>query len=425
MLLDLFYAIAGILLIPYFLYRRFVKGKRGAGLGRKLGQVAQRDPKTPRIWIHAVSVGEAAAAETLVKAFRQAMPQADIVVSTTTVTGQEIAAKKYGAQNVFFYPLDFSFAVRRALDRLRPNVLLLMELEVWPNMTAECERRGIPIVVSNGRITERAAARYRRFWFLVAGSFRRVQRWLVQSDEYAARLKTLGVDAARVEIAGNIKYDAIDTTLSPDEKVVLRAKYGLPADAPVLVGGSTHPSEEPDLLHAVKFLRKGGNANLRLVLVPRHPERAGDVAKEINATGFTCLRLSVALKDGTWPMLTPDTVLLVDVVGVLKEIYKLADAAFVGGSLIPHGGQNIMEPCGLGVPTLHGPHMHNFNDAMEILRGCNGAMEVSRDSLSAELRAVFSDLPAARKMAARARNAFLERQGATGRTVEYVKTLMR
>jgi len=430
MLLDLLYGLAGLLLVPYFLYRRFIKRKQSAGLSRKLGRAPFRENKPAggkRVWIHAVSVGEAAAAETLIKALRAEIPGIDILVSTTTVTGQDVAAKKYGAENVFYYPLDFSFAVKRALDAVKPDALVLMELEVWPNMTAVCAKRGIPVIVVNGRVTERAAARYKRFWFLVGNAFKRVKHWLAQSEEYAARLRELGVDPDRIEIAGNIKYDAIDTVLQPGEREQLRAKLGLSVDAPVLVGGSTHPSEEADLLKACKDLRRW-LPELRLILVPRHPERTPDVEKEIVQAGFTPVRLS-ALRSGAAPALPSGdeagrTVLLVDVVGELKGMYKLADAAFIGGSLIPHGGQNIMEPCGLGVPALHGPHMHNFNDAMEILRGCSGSIEVSRDSLGVELGNVFRDLGAYRRMAARAREAFLQRQGATRRTVEYLKGLL-
>jgi len=427
MLLDLLYGLAGLLLVPYFLYRRFIKRKQSAGLGRKLGLAPLREMGRKRVWIHAVSVGEAAAAETLIKTLRAEIPGIDTVVSTTTVTGQDVAAKKYGAENVFYYPLDFSFAVKRALNAVQPSVLVLMELEVWPNMTAVCVKRGIPVIVVNGRVTERAAARYKRFWFLVGPSFKRVKHWLAQTEEYATRLRELGVDEGRIEIAGNIKYDAIDTALQAGERELLRAKLGLSIDAPVLLGGSTHPTEEAELLKACKDLRRW-MPGLRLILVPRHPERTPDVEKEIVQAGFTPVRLS-SLRAGVAPPL-PDgndagrTVLLVDVVGELKGMYKLADAAFIGGSLIPHGGQNIMEPCGLGVPTLHGPHMHNFNDAMEILRGCNGSIEVSRETLGVELGNVFRDLGAYRRMAGRAREAFLQRQGATARTVGYLKGLL-
>jgi len=447
MLLDLLYLTAAILLTPYFIYRRLVKRKESAPWSARMGRVAER-PAAARVWIHAVSVGEAAAAETLVKALRQRMPELDIVVSTTTVTGQAVAAKRYGAEKVFHYPLDFSWAVKRALDRVKPTVLVLMELEVWPNMTAEAARRGIPVVVVNGRVTERAARRYKRFWFLVGPAFKRVRRWLAQSDEYAARLKNLGVAAETIEVAGNMKYDAIDVALpSPDAKQKLRAGLSIPADARVLVGGSTHPTEETALLAAYTQLRSGSCPDLRLILVPRHPERSGDVEREVTAAGFSCLRLSAlrsrkpeirnpksemtasetlrndAIANRQSPIVNPP-VLLVDTVGELKGMYQAADVAFVGGSLIPHGGQSPMEPCGLGVPVLHGPHMHNFNDAMEVLRACDGSVQVTRENLAAELERLLANHAAAQAMAARAREAFLKKQGATAKAAEYVATVL-
>jgi 3-deoxy-D-manno-octulosonic-acid transferase len=425
MLLDLLYLAAAVVLTPYFLYRRLIRRKGSGPLRERLGFIPDRPAGVKRVWIHAVSVGEAAAAETLVKALKQQDPALDIVISTTTTTGQAVAAKRYGADKVFYYPMDFTCAVKRALDRVKPTVLVLMELEVWPNMTAEAVKRGIPVVVVNGRVSERAGRRYSRFWFLVGPSFRRVTRWLVQSDEYAARLKELGVAPETIEIAGNIKYDAVDVTLKPEERPALRGKLGLPADAPVLVGGSTHPTEEAVLLDACKQLQGGAAPNLRLILVPRHPERAGDVEREIVAAGFSCVRLTALrsqseIRDPK----SESAVLLVDTVGELKGMFKLADVAFVGGSLIPHGGQNIMEPCGLGIPVVHGPHMHNFNDAMEILRACNGAVQVTRETLAAELARLLADPAAARTMAARARDAFLQRQGATARTVGYLRKFL-
>ena len=413
---DLLYLLAAVLLTPYFIWRRLVKRKRSAPWHSKLGYVTERAAGVPRVWIHAVSVGEAAAAETLVKVLRQSRPGLEVVVSTTTTTGQEVALKRYGQDLVFYYPLDLSWAVRRALERVKPALLVLMESEVWPNMSAEAARRGIPVVVVNGRVTERAARRYKRFWFLVGPSFRRVQRWLVQSEEYAARLRGLGVDAQRIEVAGNLKYDAIDTTLDPDARADLRAKLGIAPDALVLVGGSTHPSEETELLSAYKQLREGPCPALRLILVPRHPERTPAVEAEVIAAGFPCQRLSALGTSGTQSA----SVLLVDTVGELKGMYQAADVAFVGGSLIPHGGQNVMEPCGLGVPVVHGPHMHNFNEAMEVLRSCNGSVEVARGGLAAALERLCRDQAGAQAMAGRAREAFLSRQGAARRAVEYL-----
>ncbi|HEY3320919.1 MAG TPA: 3-deoxy-D-manno-octulosonic acid transferase [Planctomycetota bacterium] len=430
MLLDLLYLLAGLLLTPYFAYRRWVKGKLSAPLSQRLGLVPERESGKPRIWIHAVSVGEAAAAETLIKALHERQPEFDVVVSTTTVTGQEVARKRYGADKVFHYPLDLSWVVRRALDRVRPTALVLMELEVWPNMTAQAALRGLPIIVVNGRISERAFRRYKRFWFLVGPSFRRVTRWLVQSDEYAARLKELGVSDDRIEISGNIKYDAIDVRLpSPEERQSAREKLGLSSDAPVLIGGSTHPTEEAALLDCFKQLRATTVPSLQLVLVPRHPERAAAVEQEISAAGFARVRFSslqsAAKSQEPRAKSQEPSVLLVDTVGVLKDAYKAADVAFVGGSLIPHGGQNPMEPCGLGVPIVHGRHMHNFADAMAILRSCDGSVEVSKESLTKEIEKLLLRSESAKAMAGRARNGFLARQGATARAAECLGDMLR
>ncbi len=419
-LFDLLYLGLAALLLPYFIYRRF-KGKKSAPWSTKMGRVPERKSGVRRIWIHAVSVGEATAAEPLVKALKATLPDADIVVSTTTVTGHAVAEKRYGAENVVFYPHDFSWTVRRFLDRIKPSIVVLMELEVWPNMTAEAVARDIPVLVVNGRITERSAKRYKLGWRLVSGAFLRATRWLVQTDEYAARLKNLGVDPARIEVAGNIKYDAVDTAPpDPAQRIALRHELGIDENAPVLIGGSTHPSEEAALLGAYKKLRAGTCPSLRLILVPRHPERFDGVEAEINAAGETCVRRSTTRVSN---LAAP--VILVDTMGELKRMYSAADVAFVGGSLIPHGGQNVMEPCGMGVPVCHGPHMHNFNDAMEILRACKGSVELSGGDIAPALERLFTHRDEALAMAARARGGFLKKQGATARAVETIRELAR
>ena len=420
------YSLAGMLLTPYFIARR-IKGKLTAPFALKMGDVPARAEGLPRIWIHAVSVGEAQAAEPLVTALRAAIPDVDIVVSTTTVTGQDVARKRFGADNVVYYPHDFSFAVKQFLDRVRPDVIVLMELEVWPNMTAEAVHRGIPIIVSNARITERSSRRYRKFWFLAGPAFLRVSHWLAQSQEYADRLISLGVDPARIEMAGNIKYDAIKTRI-PDaaERSAGRALLRIPDSATVLLGGSTHPSEEAALLNTYRELR-AGHPSLRLILVPRHPERGPSVAAEIAAAGLAAVRVTEIQESGIDACLAgvpaerrDDWVLLVDTVGELGKMYALSDIAFVGGSLIPHGGQNVMEPCGMELPVVHGPHMHNFNEALELLRSCDGSVQVTRETLTAALAALLNDREKAREMGKRAREIFVRQQGATGRTVTRV-----
>jgi len=428
---NLLYGSAALIGWPIMLYRRWVKGKDREGFSKKWGNFAPRSAHSQRIWVHAVSVGETNAAVPLIAEVKKQLPNAELVVSTTTDTGQNVARQRFGADNVIYYPYDFSWSVRRAFERLQPNLIVLMELEVWPNLTAEAAARGIPVVVVNGRITARSGGRYKKFWWLVGGSFRRVTRWLTQNDEYAARLKDLGVEPARVEVGGNVKYDAVETrSITPEERSAARKELGLTEDARVLFGGSTHPSEEGTLLAAYAKLR-ATIPTLRLVLCPRHPERLPGVVREIESAGFAVLRRSALKEKGAaaLDMLPAEqrtqAVVLIDTMGELGRLYRAADLVFVGGSLIPHGGQSVMEPAGLGLPAVFGPHMHNFAEAVQILKTCEGAVQVSgADAVPGALEKFLTQPEAARAMGARAQRAFVERQGASKKCVAYLASLL-
>jgi 3-deoxy-D-manno-octulosonic-acid transferase len=428
---DFLYGCVFLVGLPFFAWRRFVRGKDKEGWGQKFGRVTERAAHPKRIWIHAVSVGEAQATTALSKALQREIPGVDLVYSTTTATGQQVAKQLYGPEAVFYYPMDFSTAVRRSLDRVKPSLIVLMELEVWPNLTAEATARGIPVVVVNGRMTEKSSRGYRRAWFALGPSFLRVRRWLMQSDEYALRVKSLGVESARVELAGNVKYAAIETHLPTDaERAEARAMLSFPADARAIVCGSTHPSEETALLDAYQSLAQKF-PRLRLVLVPRHPHRLDEVEKAIVAAGLPCVRRSKIKDQGeqAFSGIPADrrdrTVILVDTMGELRRIYRAAEIAFVGGSLIPHGGQSVMEPAGVGLPTVYGPHMHNFAEADELLRSCEGRVQVQGAAdLPVAFERLLADPSAARAMGDRAREVFLKRQGAAGRCAEYLKKLL-
>jgi len=261
--------------------------------------------------------------------------------------------------------------------------------------------------------------------------FLRVRRWLMQSEEYATRVKLLGVDAARVEVTGNLKYDAIETQLPTDaERAEARAMLAFSADTRAIVCGSTHPSEEVALLEAYGRLVER-LAQLRLVLVPRHPHRLDEVEKAIAGAGLPCVRRSKIKEHGerAFSEIPADkrtrAVILVDTMGELRRIYRAAEIAFVGGSLIPHGGQNVMEPAGAGLPTVYGPHMHNFKEADELLAGCNGRVQVQEGGALAEaLGKLLEDPASAREMGARAREVFLKRQGAVQRCAAYLNRLL-
>ncbi len=430
---SILFAVLAVIGAPLLLWRRFVLKKDQEGWGQKFGHVPERERHGKRIWIHAVSVGEALATWTVYKEIKKQIPDAEVVISTTTSTGQDVARKRYGVENVFYYPLDFAGALRRSFERVKPDLIVLMELEVWPNFTREALGRDVPVVVVNGRITEHSARGYARAWWVLGPSFKRVRRWLMQDDEFVQRIKGLGVDPERVALSGNVKYDAVGTEpVSAEERERTRAGLCIDADAKLIIGGSTHPSEENTLLGSYRLLVEGGKvAGLRLVLVPRHPHRLDDVQKDISELGFACVRRSALKEKGAEALADiPEekratAVVLVDTMGELKQLYAAADVAFIGGSLIPHGGQNVSEPAGMGVPTVYGPHMHNFREAVALLEKCKGAIQVSGPTdVHTALEQLLVDSARAREMGQAAREAFLALQGASARTVAYLKTLL-
>ncbi len=414
--LDLAYAAT---LGPHYLWHRLATGKYGPAAGEKLGALPERSGPAPALWLHAVSVGEAVAAKPLVKAFGAAFPDWELRISTTTATGREVAQKAFGAEKVFYYPLDFSWMVERAFGQIRPNLVVLMELEVWPHFLQAAQARGLPVVVANTRITERSAKR-----FALAGAAGRrlldgVTLWLCQSDEYAGRQRGLGVTAEKVVVVGSLKYDSVPTTHDPAWRTEYRALLGVNETAPVVLGGSTHPGEEEALLAA--WLAHGRReAGGKLVLVPRHPERLAEV-ETLAGRHAPVVRRSTLAPDR--PATAP--IILVDTMGELFRLYAAADAVFVGGSLIPHGGQNVMEPCGLGRPTLIGPSYFNFNEAVDFLRAGGGLRVIGgREELAPALASLLTDPAGAAELGRCGRELLLARQGATARTVERLRAVI-
>jgi 3-deoxy-D-manno-octulosonic-acid transferase len=372
-------------------------------------------------------VGEALAARTLVDALKAAVPDHPVVVSASTETGRDVAARTYGGQNAFPCPLDLSRSVRRAFDSVNPALLVLMELEIWPNLIAEAARRGVPVAVVNGRITERSARGYIRFKRFLRGTMERVSAYAVQTQVYAERFKAIGAPSDRVRITGSMKYDAASAqAASAAQREKMRRALALPADAPVLVGGSTHPSEELTILWAVKDLRPEF-PDLRVVLVPRHVNRVPTLVPEIEAMGWQVRLRSEMGRAGALlrEAQKPDEVLVVDTMGELGEVYCAADVAFVGGSFIPHGGQNMMEPAGLGLPVVYGPHTGNFTETVALLNRSGGGRTVrDGDALKDALSELFADEAGRRERGEAGRLALLEAQGATARNVELLQELL-
>jgi 3-deoxy-D-manno-octulosonic-acid transferase len=423
-LVDILYLIALLFYSPVLLYRMLVVGKDRRDWGQRLGRVPRRDGEQPLIWIHAVSMGEANATVTLVEQIRRTIPGCRIAISATTDTGYARVGQLYPDLLRFRYPLDFSLVVRRVFDRIRPSAIVLMELEVWPNLTGEAWRRGVAVIVANGRLTERAMKRYRMFAPIVRPMFARLFAVCAQDQAYADRFVTLGVRRDRIVVTGSVKYDtaAIADTVAGQEE--LSAAMGLSPDHLLLVAGSTGPGEEEILLRLYQALRPR-HKRLRLAIIPRKPERFDEVASLIERSGFNCWRrsqhtaaLSVQGEGEAW---SADTVVLGDTMGELRKFYALSSVVFVGRSLVPLGGSDVMEVAALGLGVLVGPHMENFVEPVERLTRAGGLRTVrDGDELAAVVEELLSDSARRSAMASAAREAVRSAQGATERTVKVI-----
>jgi 3-deoxy-D-manno-octulosonic-acid transferase len=401
-------------MLPGVLLQMLVKGKYRRGMAERFGRVTPWEGQARPVWLHAVSVGEAVAAAPLLRELRARHPDVPVLVSTTTETGRGVAEQRLAADRFVFFPLDFRLAAGAAVGRLRPRLVLLTETELWPNFLAVCAQRGIPVVVINGRISPRSFPRYRlaRPWF--GRVLRDVGLFCMQSRDDADRLLRLGAPAERVHVTGNLKFDLPAGDVDPAH---VRAALGLPPQVRLIVAGSTHRGEEEQVLTAFRGAAST-RPDLRLLLAPRHPERLEEVERIVLRLGLTPVRRS-ALPGA------PQGVIVLDTVGELARLYAPARAVFIGGSLIPHGGQNILEPAAHGRPVLHGPHMANFAEVRDLFRAAGAAREVrGAADLQRELEALLDD-PARADAMGRAGRAIVDRnRGATRRTADLVGTLL-
>lgn len=410
---------------PYLLWKVApARGRRHlAGLSERMGRCAPRQGDRPCIWIHGVSVGEIRAAGPLIAALEQQLPGYDIALSTTTGTGQEVARRSYGDRRVFYYPLDLSFAVRRCFDAIRPDLVVLVELEIWPNFLGEAWRRRVPVALVNGRISEKSFRGYRLVRRWLFDPIGKIGRFCVQDEVYAQRIRRLGIPERQIHITGSMKYDQIRVAADADGAAV-RRDMGVGGDETVVIGGSTHPGEERALLLAYQRLR-AQHPRLRLVLVPRHTERTEEVRRQIVDLGLQTVTRTERVQAGATTRIDAGAVLLVDTIGELGRLYAAADVVFVGGSLIPHGGQNMLEPAALGKPTVFGPSYENFMEPVERLLAARGARLVPGE---AELERTLGELlerpDEAIAMGERGRQAMLSARGATARTVAVIKELV-
>ena len=417
-LYNLLFAIAYVAMMPKFLVRMARRGGYANRFADRFGRYPRAIRErladgTARIWVHAVSVGEVAVAGQLMAEMRRQRPSSAFVLSVTSSTGWAQAERQVGPRDVLIYaPLDYPGCVRRALRAFFPVAYVITETELWPNVIRHVTEAGIPAYLVNARISDRSAPGYRRLrtWFgPVLNSLTRIY---AQSDLDARRLADAGCDSERIVVTGTMKFDVAHR--APEKEVALRAYLtaaGFSPDAPILLGGSTWPGEDAFLLDVYRKALAKCPA-LRLIIVPRHFEKAGDVEVAIRTAGFPCLRKSRAPET---PERQPaQTVLLADTTGELMGFYGLAQTVFVGKSLTEEGGQNMIEPCLCGCATVVGPHTENFRPVMSDLLAHGAILQgADRADTEARLLGLLADPPAAKALARRAAEIVADRRGTT------------
>ncbi len=422
LLYNLLLLVALLVSAPWWLWQMAHTHKYREGLAERLGRVPPhlRMIQRPVLWLHAVSVGEILAASRLIAELDRAFPGYSLVISTTTRTGQDLARQRYGADRVFYCPLDLPWAIRAYLEALQPRMLILAETEFWPNLLSGCFRRGIHVAVVNARISDRSWPRYRLLRPLWRPFLSQLSRVLAQSRTDAQRLRALGCSPTRVTVSGNIKFD-VRAPETAEATLQLRA---LGFGQRFVVAGSTLEGEEEALLDAWPRLL-AADPNLVLILAPRHPERFGAVADLMHEYGYPCLRRSKWTRQAEAPHpFKPGAVFLLDSIGELASVYSLASVAFVGGSIVPEGGHNPLEPAQFGVPIVMGPYYANFRAITDTLRAQNAVRIVSASELADVLVDLLRNRSEAAAMGERAKTVFEQQAGATDRTLHALTTLL-
>jgi len=426
LLYDLLLLIAALFLAPYYVVRGWRYGKTRRGIRERLGfYPAERlAPLRGRrvIWIHAVSVGETRAAIPMVKALREAYPDAALLLSNVTETGHAVARKISGLDQCIFFPFDLSWVVKRVLKDIRPQLFVVVETEIWPNFVKYAHRLNIPIAMINGRFSDRSFPRYRKVQPLVQGVLEKIDLFCMQTELDGWRARVLGAPDERVKVTGNVKFDLRGEI--PGAELISRRKQELhlPEGELILVAGSTHAGEEKDLIDLYQQLRESF-AGLRLILVPRHPERCQEVAELLAGTQLTPVLRSRLADQGA---LSENAVLIGDTLGEMLLFYSVADVIFVGGSLAPIGGHNILEALQVNRPVVFGPHMQNFKHISQLVLDAGGGRCVGDTTeLLLAFRELFADESLRRSMARSGHGLLEKNSGATRQSLAYLQNLLQ
>lgn len=422
-LIDVIYLLVLIIASPKIIYRMIAHGRYRAGWSQRLGNIGRGDAGKC-IWIHAVSVGEVNATRTLVDSIENSL-NLEVVISATTDTGYARAKEIYGDRlNIFYFPFDISFIMKRAIRKISPALILLIELEVWPNLVQLAGKKKIPVVVVNGRISDRSYPRYKKIRFATRWMFSKLALTLAQTKQYANRFIKLGCDKNKVIVTSSLKYDTAQTTGSVTGAHSLKRQLNLSYEKLLVIGG-TGPGEEKIALDVFAKLKKAPElAELRMAIIPRKPERFEEVAQLIAQSGFEHIRYSTINKTGENITDKPE-IILGDTMGDLKKFYSLASVVFVGRSLTKMGGSDMMEPTALGKCTIFGPYTFNFRQTVEALLKANGAIQVANaDELCKTALKCLTKADYANTIAANGQEIITKNQGATKKTIDAIRPLL-
>lgn len=414
--LDIAYVCGLSAAAPWLLRRK----SRAQLIAKLTGRISLPSKTRPRVWFHAVSVGEVHLLRTLVASFRKRWPAVDVVISTTTSTGMTEARRIFPDLAVVPYPFDFSWAVRRARRQIRPDMIVLAESELWPGMLMDAERAGVPVVVVNGRLSPRSLKRWQSAGLLARMLFGRIAHFAVQSTDFRDNLLTLGVQPDRLTVTGSIKFDGVETRRDNAVTKRLRDLFGIRPDDVVLVAGSTQAPEERGLIDIFGRLRTA-SGRLRLIVVPRQADRFDDVAQLLQQANVSSVRRSaMAHSEQSYA-----DVILVDTIGELRAVWGLADIAFVGGSLDGRrGGQNMIEPAAYGAAVVFGDKVWNFRATADALVSVGGAVCVQDFGTLEVVIRRFLDAAIRVRFGRAARDFVMCQQGATDRTIDVMASIL-
>jgi len=417
--------VAAFFLVPYYVVKILLTGKYRQSIGPKFGFIPRDTLETmkgsPRIWIHAVSVGEVTAAAPIVSSLRELFPAACIMLSTSTETGQDMARRMVSdATSYIYYPLDIPFVVRKVINLTAPDIFIPVETEIWPNFIRICSEKGVKIIMVNGRISPRSFKRYSKTTFFWRNVLTFVDEMGMISPVDAERITALGVNASRVSIAGNAKYDSLAARADDRLKHEMRDRLSIAPGSRVFVAGSTHDGEETVVLRVYKQLLEY-YPDLLLVIIPRHIERRGDVRSCAEEEELSdCITMSEINRGKRH---SGERVIIIDVIGELFKIYSLATIVFCGGSLVPRGGQNILEPAAWGKVIFYGPSMEDFSDEKSLLEEAGAGITVTgEEDLFKEIRNVMDDPESLSERGEAGRRIVASNMGASRRYAEMIST---